>query len=229
MTLRFFIWSLANIIVAVAFFGCVVQLYRSSRKVKHSPPVVAIVIIGVTALITGLQFPFPEVLADFRRNREALAAGEWWRMVTPLFVQSFGWWQCCINGVAAIIVCPLAERFYGRRLLLLYFIPGILGEIFGYLWSPNSAGSSLGIAGVVGSLFAFSMFHRQEVSRAIYIFAIFGIAGAVAMCFSRDTHGPPILVGVLLASMMMILWPNKSPEPTAVGAVSSAEKLTNHF
>ena len=35
-----------------------------------------------------------------------------------------------------------------------------------------------------------------------------GVVGAVVMCFNRDAHGPPILIGVLLASTMRILWPN---------------------
>ncbi len=86
MTLEIFIWGLANIIVVVAIFSCTVLLYRFSfQNTKPSPPIAAMLIIGVTALITGLQFIFPEVLTEFRRNREALLAGEWWRMVTPLF------------------------------------------------------------------------------------------------------------------------------------------------
>jgi len=179
-------------------------------------PFVSILIIGVTALITSLQFPFPEVLADFRRNREALLAGEWWRMVTPLFVQSSGWWQCCINGVGAVIVCPLAEKFYGKKLLALYFIPGILGEVFAYFWAPNGAGSSLGIAGVVGGLFAFIFFRRQEISKLTCIFAIFGIVSAVVLSFSRDNHGPPMLIGFSLASLMMILCPDTGLKPMPV-------------
>ena len=205
-------WPLVYAIMAAAIFGCVVQLYRFSRKRKHSLPVATILIIGVTALITGLQFVFPEVLADFRRNREALLAGEWWRMVTPLFVQAFGWPHACANGVGAIFLCPLAERFYGKRLLALYFVPGILGEIFAYQWFPNGAGSSLGLAGVLGSLFAFTFSHRSEISSSALMFSIVGVAGAVVMCFNRDAHGPPILIGFLLASMMTILCPNTALE-----------------
>ena len=207
---------LPGIIVAAAAFGCAVHLYRFSLQKTNPPPITAILIIGFTALITSLQFVFPEVLTEFRRNREALLAGEWWRMVTPLFVQAFGWLQCYINGVAALILCPLAERLYGKRLLALYFIPGVLGEIFGYLWSPNGAGSSLGIAGVMGGLFAFTFLRRHKISKSARIFAISGIAGALALCFGRDIHGPPILIGVLLASMMTILWPNTALEPAAI-------------
>ena len=193
---------LAFLFMNIAAFGCAVQLYRFSARKTKPPPVITVLIIGFTALITGLQFVYPEVLTAFRRNREALLAGEWWRMVTPLFVQAYGWVQACINGVAAVVFCPLAERLYGKKLLALYFIPGVLGQIFGYLWSPNTAGSSLGIAGVIGGLFAFALFHRHELSRSAQFFAICGIAGAVVLCLCRDIHGPPTILGVLLASIL---------------------------
>ena len=141
---------LGTLVVAIGSLGCALQLYRFSRGKTRPVPVITLVIIGSTALVTGLQFVFPEVLTALRRNREALLAGEWWRMVTPLFVHAYGWWHACVNGVAAIIFCPLAERLYGKKLWALYFIPGVVGQIFGYLWSPNTAGSSLGIAGVMG-------------------------------------------------------------------------------
>jgi membrane associated rhomboid family serine protease len=207
-------WPLVYAIMAVAIFGCAVQLYRFSRNRKHSLPMATILIFGVTALITGLQFVFPEVLTNFRRNPEALQAGGWWRTVTPLFVQSWGWWQACANGVGVAILCPLAERFYGKRILALYFVPGVLGEIFAYQWFPHGAGSSLGVAGVLGSLFAFTFSHRSEIPRSARMFSILGIAGAVVMCFNQDTHGPPILIGNLFASMMMTLWPNNEDKRT---------------
>lgn len=190
---------------AIGSLGCAFQLYRFLRGKKRPVPVVTLVIIGSTALVTGLQFVFPEVLTALRRNREALAAGEWWRMVTPLFVQAYGWWHACVNGVAAIIFCPLAEGLFGKRLWALYFIPGVVGQIFGYLWSPNTAGSSLGIAGVMGGLFSFVVLHRRELSGSAQLFAMCGIASAVVLCFSRDIHGPPTVLGILLVGTMTVL------------------------
>jgi membrane associated rhomboid family serine protease len=184
---------LGTLVVAIASLGCALQLYRFSRCKTRPVPVITLVIIGSTALVTAL-----------RRNREALLAGEWWRMVTPLFVHAYGWWHACVNGVAAIIFCPLAERLYGKRLWALYFIPGVVGQIFGYLWSPNTAGSSLGIAGVMGGLFTFVVLHRRDLSGSAQLFAMCGIAGAVALCFWRDIHGPPTVLGILLAGIMTI-------------------------
>ena len=207
-----------NGIVLAFTFGCAIYpaiyLYRFSfQRPKPCFPIITLLITAVTFLITGLEFVFPKLLFEFWRNRKALLAGEWWRIVTPLFVQVTGW-QCLVNGVGVIVFCHLTERLYGRRLLALYFIPGVLGEIISYLWHPNwlGAGSSLGIAGVVGSLFAFIFLRGREVSPLALIFAALGCAGAVALCFYRDNHGPSILIGVLLASMMTKLWPDTALE-----------------
>lgn len=199
------IWRLlGTLVLAIASLGCAVQLYRFSRRKARPVPVITLVIIGSTALITGLQFVFPEVLIALRRNREALLAGEWWRMVTPLFVHAYGWWHACVNGVMAITFCPVAERIYGKKLWALYFIPGVVGQIFAYLWSPYTAGSSLGIAGVMGGLLAFVVLHRRELSKSVLGSAICGIAAAVALCFARDIHGPPTILGILLAGIMTV-------------------------
>jgi rhomboid protease GluP len=197
-------WPLVDTLMIIASIGCAVQLYRFSRNRKYPLPIGTILIIGVTAVFTGLQFVFPEILTEFRRNREALLAGEWWRIVTPNFVQWAGAWQAFANGVWAIIICPLAERLYGKRILALFFVPGILAQIFAYYWSLGGAGSSLGLAGVTGGLFAFTFFHRSEISGSARMFSVLGIAGAVVMSFNHDTHGPPMLIGFLLASMMLL-------------------------
>jgi membrane associated rhomboid family serine protease len=195
-------------VMKITALGCAIYLYRFVKRPKRSPVIVSALIIGMTSLTTGLQFVFPEVLSAFRRNPEALLAGEWWRMVTPLFVQSHGWRQCVGNGVAAIIFLPLAERLYGKRLWALYFVPGVTGEIFAYAAGSNGAGSSLGIAGVIGSLFAFVFLHRRELPGLAHVAAIFGLSAAVVLCLCRDNHGPPLLIGVLFASLIARLWPN---------------------
>jgi membrane associated rhomboid family serine protease len=96
--------------------------------------------------------------------------------------------------------------------LVLYFVSGVLGEIFAYIWTPNGAGSSLAIAGVIGGLFAFTFLHRQEIRGFLSIFALCGLVGAGVLSFYRDNHGPPILIGALLASVMDVLWPTRFNE-----------------
>jgi membrane associated rhomboid family serine protease len=131
MNRKLIITGVAECLTIASALVCAIRLHRFSVKVTNPrPPFVAVLIIGVTSVITGLQVLFPEILSEFRRNWDALRAGEWWRMVTPLFVQAYGWKQCCFNGITALFLLPLAEKLCGKRLLALYFISGIVGEIF---------------------------------------------------------------------------------------------------
>jgi membrane associated rhomboid family serine protease len=44
---------------------------------------------------------------------ESLEAGEWWRLITPLFVQPFGWSQFLFNLLFVAALLPIVDRFYG--------------------------------------------------------------------------------------------------------------------
>jgi rhomboid protease GluP len=221
MSLRLFSLFVMDTVLKITGVGCAIYLYRFAKRRKRSPAIVSALIIGMTALTTSLQFVFPQILRAFRRNPEALLAGELWRIVTPLLVQSNGLRQCVGNGVAAIIFLPLAERFFGKRLWALYFIPGVSGEVFAYLWGLDGAGSSLGIAGVMGSLFAFAILHRRELPGLVHVAVMFGFTAAVVLCLCRGSHGPPMLIGLLLASMMTRLWPNEQLEQTGADLSNS--------
>ena len=190
-------------LVAACAFGCAFRLYLSSRGTA-SPrfPVASVALIGVTALITGLQFVFPEVLEALRRNGQALRSGEWWRIVTPLFVQADGWGQCVVNGIGGLVFLPLGEKLYGKRMLALYFLPGVVGEIVAYTRQSSGAGSSLGICGVIGGIFAFAWMNRSKQPRSTVVLAIVGVCAALVLSFSPDFHGPPILAGAILAGLI---------------------------
>lgn len=190
-------------LVATCAFGCACRLYLSLRGAANPRiPVASLALIGVTALITGLQFLFPEILEALRRNGPALRSGEWWRMVTPLFVQADGWVQCVVNGIGALMFLPLGEKLYGKKMLALYFVPGVVGEIVAYTRHSHGAGSSLGICGVIGGIFAFAWIYRAEQPRFTVALAVVGLCAAVVLSFLPDFHGPPILAGALLAGAM---------------------------
>lgn len=189
------------ILVIGSAFGCAVRLYALPAK-KPGPPVASICLITLTVLINALQFAFPMILSDFCRDPDALRAGQWWRLVTPLFVQAEGWIQVCVNTIAAVIFCPLAEKVHGKRFLAIYFISGVVGEIAGYLWKPHGGGSSVAIAGVIGSLFAFAYLRRKEIPGPAGVFAVAGLFWAALLSLAADLHGPPILAGALLGALM---------------------------
>ena len=84
------------------------------------------------------------------------AHGEWWRLLTSLFIH-FGIAHLFFNMVALAAFGPLVERLYGSATyLLLYLLSGVLGSLASVAWHPaaNSAGASGAIFGIAGALLA---------------------------------------------------------------------------
>ena len=165
-------------------------------------PVATLTLLTITALITGFQFVFPEILTAMRRNPEALRTGEWWRIITPLFVHAEGWRQITFNFTAIAIVGTIVERLYGSRLwLVFYFAGGVTGELAGYAWKPYGAGASVGGAGLLGALAAWLLSRKTPLQPRIG--GCFLLLGAVVLTAFRDLHGPPILLGAGIAALVL--------------------------
>ena len=192
-----------NGFAVISAMVCMGHLYRYRRRdLGPRPVVLSVVIIGVTALVAGLQFVFPEVLAALRRNPDALSAGEWWRIVTPLFVQPTGWLQCVFNGMFMLAFLPLAEKLYGNGLLALYFIPGLAVQPILHAWIPEGGGSSPAIFGVMGGLLVYVCRQRKELPPQYFPIAISGLCAGVALSFVRDGHGPSLVIGAVVATLL---------------------------
>jgi rhomboid protease GluP len=165
-------------------------------------PIATLTLLAITGLTTGLQFVFPEILTALRRNPDALRAGEWWRIITPLFVHAEGWPQILFNFTAIAIVGTIVERLYGSRLwLLLYFAAGLTGEIAGYAWKPHGAGASVGGAGLLGALATWLLSRKTPLQPRIGGGLL--LLGAVVLTAFRDLHGPPILLGAGVAALTL--------------------------
>jgi rhomboid protease GluP len=161
-------------------------------------PRATLCILLVTGVLTGLQYIFPSILTAMQRTPSALAQYQWWRLVTPLWVQSGGWCAILFVFPSFLIVGTLAEKLWGtRRWFILYFAGGLTGQIAGYAWQPYGSGASVAGAGLAGSL-ALWLLYRCHTPPARFGGCLI-LLGAVVLTFLRDLHGPPILVGALLA------------------------------
>ncbi len=89
------------------------------------------------------------------RDPDAIAAGQWWRLVMALFVQYDAVWQILVVFACTAAVGVLAERIFGHGWwLLLYLGCGVVGQVFGVLWEPPDAGASVAGAGLLGAVCA---------------------------------------------------------------------------
>ena len=178
------------------------------KYIRRKPfPIVTVAFLVLTGVITSIQFLYPEIIFLLYRNPHALLAGEWWRLITPIFIHPEGWNQIIVDFVALALVGIAVEYLFGRvRWIILYLSGGFIGEIAGYFWQPYSAGSSVATAGLLGALLFWLILMRQSLPLQIYIWGYIGLASAVIITAFQNIHGPPIIAGALIALLM--LWHN---------------------
>ena len=169
------------------------------KEINYRKLSISISIISITVVVTSLQFPFPGIVAALDRNKNALLSGELWRLITPLFVQPMGVWQCLFNGIFFIAFLPIAEHFYGRNLIIIYFVAGLAGQLVNYYWEKGGGGSSTAIYGVIGALFMYLLRNRKAFPRGYIFLPLAGFLGAIVLCFFEDGHAPSLLVGGVLS------------------------------
>lgn len=177
-----------------------IRLSRGARSL----PIVTGAVFVLTALITGLQLVDPRILTLLQRNPEAIAAGQWWRLVTSLFVHDGGWTQILFNLISLAVIGSAVERLFGGgRWLLLYFSAGLAGELIGLAWQPEGAGNSVACAGLVGAVLVTLVRRAVPVPSIPTLYALCWV-GALT---GEAVGGPvgAIVLGVVLGSQLSVL------------------------
>ena len=107
--------GLSNGLTIGTSLTCASYLYRFHWQRAAAPPrlVATVAIVAATCFMFVLQLARPETVTWLQRDIESLKAGEWWRLITPLFVQPFGWSQFLFNLLFVAALLPIVERFYG--------------------------------------------------------------------------------------------------------------------
>lgn len=164
-------------------------------------PVTTLTVFAITAAATTLQYFFP-LLPLLERRPGTLAAHEYWRLITPIFLHAEGWRQIVFDFSALLIIGAIVERIFGgRRWLVLYFAAGVAGELAGLAWKPQGAGSSVAICGLLGALGAWLLRNPRPMQSRFGGIVI--LVGAVILTALRDLHGPPLLVGIVIGWAML--------------------------
>jgi len=135
------------------------------QRIRRFPATFAL--IGITVLVFAAQWLGQSLLrADVvlyygAKINERLAAGEAWRLVTPVFLHA-GLLHIGVNMYSLYALGPAVERFFGRgRFLVVYLLAGTSGVLLSLVMSPSpSVGASGAIFGLLGALAAFLYLHR---------------------------------------------------------------------
>jgi rhomboid protease GluP len=140
----------------------------ASKPVNQFTPWVTYSLLAVTCVAFAVQYfsPLPnggDVLMLYgAKINEAILAGEWWRLVTPMFLHA-SLLHILFNMYFLYVVGPSLERFYGRtRYTLLYFLSGVAGNVSSfYLTTAVSVGASTALFGLLSANAVFVYRNRQ--------------------------------------------------------------------
>lgn len=214
-------------------------------KIDRRTPILTIAILVLTLavfaveLLTGaLDMPIslvtfgvlsgPVSLVELGARVNALIAyGEWWRLITPVFLHG-SFQHVLFNMLSLWIWGRYAEALHGRvRYGLVYLLSGIAGNILGFaLSSPYTiaVGASGAVFGLFGS-FLYLRFYNKEIFHRVFgtQVIILVIANLVMSVFSPNIdlwgHAGGLVGGFLTAAACGLYGSHASAKWRVAGSV----------
>jgi rhomboid protease GluP len=104
----------------------------------------------------------PTLVVFGAKENRAIIEGEYWRLLTPLFLH-IGLVHLLFNQFALSIFGRELERLFGTiRFAVIYFVAGMFGSLASFLFNPVvSAGASGAIFGIIGAQTVFFLRNRE--------------------------------------------------------------------
>jgi hypothetical protein len=124
----------------------------------------AAVVVAVVAAV--VQYTVPAAVAALQRTPSGLAEGEYWRLVTPLLVQTLGWHQVLANLASLAVIGAVTELVLGRRWWVLLAAAGTAGgQLAAYRWHEWGGGSSIAVCGLAAGVLGTQLLGREPPVR----------------------------------------------------------------
>lgn len=187
---------------------------RRQTDFKQFPGTYSLIVVTVLVFIgqslSDFLFQIDWLLQLGAKSGEAIAAGQYWRFVTPIFLH-IGVLHIFVNMYSLHAIGPAVERFFGTpRFLAQYLLSGFAGVIFSLAFSPfPSAGASGAIFGLLGSLGAFLYLHRDLFGqfgrlqlRQIVLVALLNLGLGLMPGIDNWGHLGGLITGALLAFLV---------------------------
>lgn len=148
-----------------------------------------------------------EVLVRLGAKAPYIFAGQWWRLVTAIFLHA-GLLHIGMNMWCLVDLGPEVESLFGTTKFTVFFlVTGVAGFLLSLWWTPFgvSVGASGAIMGLIGILIGASFHHghlgkeyRSQLWKWVIYIAIFGIFFAV----DNAAHFGGLASGLLLGYLV---------------------------
>eukprot|EP00741_Cyanophora_paradoxa_P010989 tig00020553_g10623.t1 len=96
----------------------------------------------------------PRLLDLYKKDNLAIARGEWWRLISPVFFHG-SISHLFVNSMSLLNIGPVAEGILGHgNFLWMYLLSGVAGNVASFRFNVHpSIGASGAIFGCIGSVF----------------------------------------------------------------------------
>jgi membrane associated rhomboid family serine protease len=197
---------------------CVAEARKSAPKVRSalvasSPAVVGIIAVNVAVYVA--QNLLPVITRTFASYPPAIHAGQWWRLVTPMFLHAplgsrLSLLHIVFNMLVLRIYGPQVEEALGTwRFVALYLIAGFFASAASYAFGPCNVlglGASGAIFGVVGILLVIlynrrrSAFVRDYMKNLLFFIGINLVIGFALPGIDYFAHMGGLAAGIALGA-----------------------------
>jgi len=214
---------------------CVAEAKKSAPKVKstmHAASPAVLTIIGVCVAVYILEALLGDAfILRFASRPIEIAAGEWYRLLTPIFLHAplgarLGILHILFNMYILRIYGPQVEENFGSlRFVVLFLVTGFLGGAASYAFGACNTlgvGASGAIFGIVGVLLVLlynrrtSTFISDYMRSLLFFIGINLVFGSVVAGIDNLAHIGGLASGVLLG------W---GYDGTAPGKVGTARQV----
>jgi rhomboid protease GluP len=195
----------SSVLVITVLVGAIVGglMMLQLRKQPLRLPIATIVVAVVVTAVSVVGELNAEVLHTLGRHVVLLPAGEWWRAVTPLFVQDGGWPGLIFNVIALLVVGAVAESMFKHWFVpLVFMVVGLLGELAAYtlFTGQGFAGNSVANLGIAGVLLVMAVSTPDLRVRAA---GVLGLLAGLALLVSGNLHGVGVAAGAAIGVTLL--------------------------
>ncbi|GKQ42536.1 rhomboid family intramembrane serine protease [Companilactobacillus sp. RD055328] len=142
-----------------------------------SAPIVTYVLLAIQIIvflletINGGSTNFNTLIYYGAKANALVINGDWWRLITPMFVH-IGFTHILLNSLTLYYAGSQLEGIFGHfKYFIIYFVSGILGNLFSFSFGSDlsiSAGASTALFGLFASYIALAYLNKSnQYMRAI--------------------------------------------------------------